>query len=166
MNSERHWSPRTSALCTLLIIKRAPFGARISNLVGNYETAGHTDDLGGIIVSDELRTLTLRTQSSRSRTRWDSRYLFQCLSHLVFLMLLILLDLVQDSVDECAINIRDWLHRNVWGFHWTQNIIDHTNAPEFVVADLCADYWYWILFESKEKIATLCQVQYFAKPPQ
>jgi len=70
-------------------------------------------------------------------------------------MLLILLDLVQDPVDECAINIRDWLHRNVWSLHWTQNIIDHTNAPEFVVADLCADYWHWILFESKEKIATL-----------
>ncbi len=70
-------------------------------------------------------------------------------------MLLILLDQVQDPVDECAINIRDWLHRNVWCFHWTENIIDHTNAPKLVVADLCTDYWYRILFESKEKIATL-----------
>ena len=70
-------------------------------------------------------------------------------------MLLILLDLVHDPVDECAINIRDWLHRNVRSLHRTKNIIDHTNAPKLVVADLCADYWYRILFESKEKIATL-----------
>src|SRR6266705_779918 len=72
MNSERHRSPSTSALCTLLIIKRAPFGPRISNLVGNYEPAGHTDDLCSIIVSDEFRTLTLRTQSSWYRTRSTS----------------------------------------------------------------------------------------------
>src|SRR5882672_1649357 len=111
MNSESHGRARTGTFSALLIIKRAPFGPRISNLVGNYEPAGHTDDLGSVIVSDELRTLTLRTQSSRSRARWDSRYLFQCLSHLVFLMLLILLNLVQDPVDECAINIRDGLHR-------------------------------------------------------
>src|SRR5712691_1814266 len=141
MNSKRHGRTRSGTFSPLLIIKRAPFWPRISNLVGNHETAGHTDDLGSVIVSYELRTLTLRTQSSRSRTRWDSRYLFQCLSHLVFLMLLILLDLVQDPVDECAINIRNWLHRNVSSLHCTQNIIDHTNHPEFVVADLCADYW-------------------------
>jgi hypothetical protein len=70
-------------------------------------------------------------------------------------MLLILLDLVKDPADECAITIRDRLHRDVWSLHGTQNIIDHTNTPKFVVADLCADYWHWILFESKEKIATL-----------
>jgi hypothetical protein len=70
-------------------------------------------------------------------------------------MLLILLDLVEDPADERAINIRDWFYRDVWSFHWTQNIIDHTNTAQLVVADLCADYWYWILFESKEKIATL-----------
>jgi len=70
-------------------------------------------------------------------------------------MLLILLDLVEDPADECAINIRDRLHRDVWSLNWTQNIIDHTNAAQFVVADRCADYWDWILFESKEKIATL-----------
>jgi hypothetical protein len=70
-------------------------------------------------------------------------------------MLLILLDLVKDPVDESAINIRYWLHRDVRSLDWTQNVIDHTNAPKFVVADLCADYRYWILFESKEKIATL-----------
>src|SRR6267143_315376 len=84
MNGEGHGCARTGTFSALLIIKRTPFGPRISNLVGNYEPAGHTDDLGSVIVSDELRTLTLRTQSSRSRTRWDSRYLFQCLSHLVF----------------------------------------------------------------------------------
>ena len=70
-------------------------------------------------------------------------------------MLLILLDLVEDPADECVINIRYWLHRDVWSLHRTQNIIDHTNAADFVVADLCANYWDWILFESKEKIATL-----------
>jgi hypothetical protein len=70
-------------------------------------------------------------------------------------MLLILLDLVEDTADECAVNIRDGLHRHVRSFDWTQNVIDQTNGPEFVVADLCADYWNWILFESKEKIATL-----------
>jgi hypothetical protein len=70
-------------------------------------------------------------------------------------MLLILLDLVEDPADERAINIRDRLHRHVWSLDWTQNIIDRTNIAEFVVADWCADYWYWILFESKEKIATL-----------
>jgi len=70
-------------------------------------------------------------------------------------MLLILLDFVKDPADERAINIRDRLHGHVWGLHWTQNIIDHTNTPKFVVADWCADYWYRILFESKEKIATL-----------
>lgn len=61
-------------------------------------------------------------------------------------MLLILLDLVKDPVDECAINIRGWFHGHVWTLHWTQNIIDHTNVAEFVVADWCADYWYWVLF--------------------
>ena len=70
-------------------------------------------------------------------------------------MLLILLDLVQDPADECAINIRDGLYRDVWGLHWTQNVIDHTNATDFVIADLRADYWHWILLESNEKIATL-----------
>lgn len=70
-------------------------------------------------------------------------------------MLLILLDLVEDPADECAVNTRDRLHRDVWSLHWSQNIIDHTNTPEFIVADSCADYWNWILFESKEKIATL-----------
>ena len=70
-------------------------------------------------------------------------------------MLLILLDLVEDPADESAINIRSGFHRDVWCLHWTQNVIDHTNAPEFVVADLRPDYWYRILFESKEKIATL-----------
>lgn len=71
------------------------------------------------------------------------------------MMLLILLDLVQDPVDERAINIRERLHRNVWSLYWTQNIIDHTNVAEFVVADWCPNYWYRILFESKEKITTL-----------
>jgi len=54
-----------------------------------------------------------------------------------------------------AINIRSGLHRDVWSLHRTQNIIDHTNTPKLMVADLRADYWDWILFESKEKIATL-----------
>ncbi len=84
-----------------------------------------------------------------------SRYLFQCLSHRVFLMLLILLDLVEDPADECAVNIRDGFHGDVWSLHWTQNVVDYTNAAEFVVADLGSDYWDRILFESKEKIATL-----------
>jgi len=70
-------------------------------------------------------------------------------------MLLILLDLVEDPSDERAINIRSGLHRDVWSLHRTQNIIDHTNTPKLMVADLRADYWDWILFESKEKIATL-----------
>jgi len=70
-------------------------------------------------------------------------------------MLLILLDLVEDPADECVINIRYWLHRDVWSLHRTQNIIDHTHAADFVIADLRADYWHWILLESKEKIATL-----------
>src|SRR6266566_3107420 len=132
MNGERHGGACASPFSALLIIKRAPFGPRISNLVSNHETAGHADNLGSVIVADELRTLTLGTQSSRSRTRRNSRYLFQRLSQVFFLMLLILLDLVEDPDDERA-----------------------TNTPKFVVADLCADYWYWILFESKEKIATL-----------
>src|SRR6267143_40348 len=72
MNSERHGRARTGTFSALLIIKRTPFGPRISNLVGNHEPAGHTDDLGSVIVSDELRTLTLRTQSSRYRTRSTS----------------------------------------------------------------------------------------------
>jgi len=70
-------------------------------------------------------------------------------------MLLILLDLVENPADQCTINIRDRLQRDIWSLHRTQNIIDHTNTPKFVVADLSADYLYWILFESKEKIATL-----------
>jgi hypothetical protein len=70
-------------------------------------------------------------------------------------MLLILLDLVKDPADERAVNIRCRLHRNVWSLHRTQNIIDHTNTAKFIVADLCADYWNWILFEPKQKIATL-----------
>src|SRR6267143_2231586 len=100
MNSERHGRTRTGAFSALLIIKRAPFGPRIGNLVSNHETAGHADYFSCVVVANELGTLTLRTQSSRSRTRRNSRYLFQCLSHLVFLMLLIFLDLVQDPVDE------------------------------------------------------------------
>src|SRR2546425_1958747 len=155
MNGERHRSACTSPFSPLLIIKRPPFRPRISNLVSNHETAGHADDLRRIIVADELRTLTLRTQSSRSRARRNSRYLFQCLSQVFFLMLLILLDLVENPADECTIDIRNRLHRDVWRLHGTKNIIDHTNTPKFVVADLCADYWNWILFESKEKIATL-----------
>src|SRR6266567_6683146 len=155
MNGERHGGACASPFSALLIIKRAPFGPRISNLVSNHETAGHADNLGSVIVADELRTLTLGTQSSRSRTRRNSRYLFQRLSQVFFLMLLILLDLVEDPADECIFNIRDRLHRDIWSLHRTQNIIDHANTPKFVVADLCADYWYWILFESKEKIATL-----------
>src|SRR5207244_9912646 len=155
MNIKVHWRASTSTFRSLLIIEGAPLGARISNLVCDHETAGHANNLGSIIVADELRTLTLRTQSSRPRTRRNSRYLFQCLSQVFFLMLLILLDLVENPADECAINIRDRLHRDVWSLHWTQNIIDHPNAAEFVVADLCADSWYRILFESKEKIATL-----------
>src|SRR5438477_6316808 len=119
MNGKRHWRASTSTFRPLLIIKGAPLGPRISNLVSNHETAGHTDDLGCIIVADELRTLTLRTQSSRSRTRRDSRYLFERLSQVFFLMLLILLDLVEDPSDECAVNIRDGLYRDVWGLHWT-----------------------------------------------
>jgi len=70
-------------------------------------------------------------------------------------MLLILLDLVEDPADQCTINIRDRLHRDIWSLHRTQNIIDHANTANLVVTDLRADYWYWILFESKEKIATL-----------
>src|SRR5947209_2838234 len=155
MNSKCHRRTSTSTFCPLLIIESAPFRPRISNLVCDHETAGHANNLGSIIVADELRTLTLRTQSSRSRTRRNSRYLFQCLSQVFFLMLLILLDLVENPADECAINIRDRLHRDVWSLHGTQNVIDHSNAADFVVADLCADYWYWILFESKEKIATV-----------
>src|SRR5207302_7571900 len=117
MNGERHGGACSSPFSPLLIIKRAPFGPRISNLVSDHETAGHADDLGCIIVADELRTLTLGTQSSRSRTRRDSRYLFECLSQVFFLMLLILLDLVEDPADECVINIRYWLHRDVWSLH-------------------------------------------------
>src|SRR5437899_10526796 len=155
MNGERHGGAGASPFSPLLIVKRAPFGPRISNLVSNHETAGHADHFGGVVVADELRTLTLGTQSSRSRTRRNSRYLFQCLSQVFFLMLLILLDLVENPADECTINIRDWLHRDVWSLRWTQNIVDHTDTPKFVFADLCADYWDWILFESKDKIATL-----------
>jgi len=70
-------------------------------------------------------------------------------------MLLILLDLVDDPADECAVNIRDGFHRDVWSLRGTQNVIDHTDASQFVVADLCANYWHRILLESKEKIATL-----------
>jgi len=70
-------------------------------------------------------------------------------------MLLILLDLVENPADQCTINIRDRLHRDIWSLHRTQNIIDHANTAKFVVADLSANYWYWVLFESKEKIATL-----------
>src|SRR5712692_3204864 len=110
MNGERHGGACTSAFSPLLIIERAPFRSRISNLVSNDKTAGHADDFGGVVVADELRTFTLGTQSSRSRTRRYSRYLFHCLSQLVFLMLLILLDLVEDPADECAINSRYWLH--------------------------------------------------------
>src|SRR2546425_9326849 len=155
MNSKCHRRASTSTFRSLLIIESAPLGPRISNLVRDHETAGHANNLGRIIVADELRTLTLRTQSSRPRGRRNSRYLFQCLSQVFFLMLLILLDLVENPADECTINIRDWLHRDVWSLRWTQNIVDHTDTPKFVVADLCADYWDWILFESKEKIATL-----------
>jgi hypothetical protein len=70
-------------------------------------------------------------------------------------MLLTLLDLVDDPADECAVNIRNRFHRDVWSLHWTQNIIDHTDASQLVVADLRANYWHRIFFESKEKIATL-----------
>src|SRR5205807_9105650 len=150
MNGERHGGACASPFSPLLIIKLAPFGPRISDLVSNYETAGHADYFGGVVVADELRTLTVRTHSSRSSTCRNSRFLFQCLSQVFFLMLLILLDLVENPADECAINIRDRLHRDVWSLHGTQNVIDHSNAADFVVADLCADYWYWILFESKE----------------
>src|SRR5207245_9953665 len=88
----------------------------------------------------------------------------QRLSQVFFLMLLILLDLVENPADQCTINIRDRLHRDIWRLHRTQNIIDHANTAKCVVADLSANYWYWILFESKEKIATLLQVQYSATP--
>src|SRR5256712_14118486 len=155
MNSKCHRRASTSTFRPLLIIESAPLGPRISNLVRDHETAGHANNLGRIIVADELRTLTLRTQSSRPRTRRDSRYLFERLSQVFFLMLLILLDLVEDPSDECGGRGGDGLYRDVWGLHWTQNVIDHTNAADFVIADLCADYWYWILLESKEKIATL-----------
>jgi hypothetical protein len=70
-------------------------------------------------------------------------------------MLLIRLDLVDDPADECAIYIRDRFDGHIWSLDRTQNIVDHTNVSEFVVADLCAYYRHWILFESKEKIATL-----------
>src|SRR6266567_3711250 len=105
MNGERHWRPCPGSLSPLLIIESAPLGPRISNLVRDHETAGHANNLGRIIVADELRTLTFRTQSGRSRARWYSRYLFQCLSQVFFLMLLILLDLVEDPAEECTINI-------------------------------------------------------------
>src|SRR2546425_2803397 len=155
MNSKCHRRASASAFRPLLIIESAPLGPRISNLVCDHETARHANNLGRIIVADELRTLTLRTQSSRPRTRRNSRYLFQRLSQVFFLMLLILLDLEENPADECAINIRDRLHRDIWSLHRTQNIIDHSNTADFIVADWCADHWYWILFESKEKIATL-----------
>src|SRR5256886_9527544 len=84
MNSKCHRRASTSTFRPLLIIESAPLGPRISNLVRDHETAGHANNLGRIIVADELRTLTLRTQSSRPRTRRNSRYLFQRLSQ-VFL---------------------------------------------------------------------------------
>src|SRR6266704_3362642 len=105
MNSKCHRRASTSTFGPLLIIESAPFGPRISDLVSNHETAGHANNLGRIIVADELRTLTFRTQSGRSRARWYSRYLFQCLSQVFFLMLLILLALVEDPADECTINL-------------------------------------------------------------
>src|SRR5207244_12390692 len=131
MNGKRHRNASTSTCRPLLIIKGAPLRPRISNLVSNHETAGHTDDLGCIIVADKLRTLTLRTQSSRSRTRRDSRYLFECLSQVFLLMLLILLDLVQDPADECAINIRDGLYRDVWSLACTQHAIHSPHGAHF-----------------------------------
>src|SRR5437879_12524883 len=106
MNGERHRSPCPGSLSPLLIIESAPLGPRISNLVSDHETAGHADNLGSVIVADEFRTLTLGTQSSRSRTRRDSRYLFERLSQVFFLMLLILLYLVSGPADECATNLR------------------------------------------------------------
>src|SRR6266702_7145354 len=99
MNGERHGGACASPFSALLIIKRAPFGPRISDLVSNHETAGHANNLGRIIIAYELRTLTFRTQSDRSRARWYSRDLFKCLSQVLFLMLLILLDLVEDPAD-------------------------------------------------------------------
>src|SRR5437773_11746192 len=127
MNSKRHRRASTSTFRPLLIIESAPLGPRISNLVRDHETAGHANNLGRIIVADELRTLTLRTQSSRPRTRRNSRYLFQRLSQVFFLMLLILLDLVENPADQCTINIRDTLHRDIWSLHRTQNNNYHTN---------------------------------------
>src|SRR5438034_11489912 len=155
MNSKCHRRASTSTFGPLLIIESAPLGPRISNLVRDHETAGHANNLGRIIVADELRTLTLRTQSSRPRTRRNSGYLFQRLSQVFFLMLLILLDLVENPADQCTINIRDRLHRDIWNLHRSQYITDNTNTVSSVVADLSANYWYWVLFESKEKIATL-----------
>src|SRR6267143_1274234 len=72
MNSERHGRTRTGAFSALLIIKRAPFGPRIGNLVSNHETAGHADYFSCVVVANELGTLTLRTQSSRYTTRSTS----------------------------------------------------------------------------------------------
>src|SRR2546425_13127335 len=100
MNSKCHRRASTSTFRPLLIIESAPLGPRISNLVRDHETAGHANNLGRIIVADELRTLTLRTQSSRPRTRRNSRYLFQRLSQVFFLMLLILLDRSEEHTSE------------------------------------------------------------------
>src|SRR5438094_8464546 len=101
MNSKCHRRASTSTFRPLLIIESAPFRPRISNLVRDHETAGHANNLGRIIVADELRTLTLRTQSSRPTTRRNSRYLYKRLSQVVFLMLLIILYLLHNPDDQC-----------------------------------------------------------------
>jgi hypothetical protein len=63
-------------------------------------------------------------------------------------MLLILLDQIQYSSRERAIQVC-WFYRDVWTLDWSQNIIDHTNIPEFVIADRRSDTRNWCLFESK-----------------
>ena len=65
------------------------------------------------------------------------------------LMLLFLLDQVEDSTRECAIQTSRWLHRDVWSLDGSEDVIDRTDASEFVVADLSTDDWDWSLFESK-----------------
>src|SRR5205807_1881772 len=63
MNSIRHRRTGTRPLRALLVVKRAPLGSRVSDLLLNNIPASHADDLSSVIVSHEPRAPALRAQS-------------------------------------------------------------------------------------------------------
>ena len=81
-------------------------------------------------------------------------------------VLLILPQEVEDPSRESISAMEIWLYGDVRGFHGTEYVVYNSNLFDFVIANLSTNRGRLGRFEMQNQVATLGQVQNFAKPPQ